>query len=148
MNFTLQLLRFVFFLLFLQILVLANMKTRYPFLDIDIDVPKDKADALQAIQSWLSFQPHLPSLNGEFLQIKLLQLLFHEQFTKLSRIWLVLLSYHNVSRLTFRIAFLCKFCYGVNKTDYGPLKHDFQDSQITSGLLVASDEDSLLEAFF
>lgn len=43
-----------------------KMKSRHPFLDIDIEIPKNTMDAVDSIRSWLSFQPHLPKLNGEF----------------------------------------------------------------------------------
>lgn len=41
------------------------MKTRYPFLDQVVNIPKDKLDAIDAIRTWLSFQSHLPALNGK-----------------------------------------------------------------------------------
>lgn len=45
------------------------MKTKYPFLNTDIEIPKSKLDAVDVIRTWLSFQTHLPKLNGEYLQI-------------------------------------------------------------------------------
>lgn len=41
------------------------MKTMYPFLDIDIEIPKNKLDAVDAIRTWVSFQTHLPKFNGK-----------------------------------------------------------------------------------
>lgn len=42
------------------------MKSRHPFMDIDIEISKSTMDAVDSIRTWLTFQPHLPKLNGEF----------------------------------------------------------------------------------
>lgn len=43
-----------------------KMKSRHPFMDIDIEISKSTMDAVDSIRTWLTFQPHLPKLNGEF----------------------------------------------------------------------------------
>lgn len=58
-------LHLMFIFSFFSCFRVEKMKTRYPFLDHVVNIPKDKLDAIDAIRTWLSFQSHLPTLNGK-----------------------------------------------------------------------------------
>ncbi|KAK7604576.1 hypothetical protein V9T40_005762 [Parthenolecanium corni] len=45
------------------------MKSRHPFMDIDIEISKSTMDAVDSIRTWLTFQPHLPKLNDEMIML-------------------------------------------------------------------------------
>lgn len=45
------------------------MKIKHPFMYQDIEIPKSKIDAIDAIRTWLSFQPHLPKLSDETIML-------------------------------------------------------------------------------